>query len=112
MAPTRSRRSAHDPGRVLRDLIVMIADGGDCVSDLAVLRDQYVGQLGQGGATSVVGDALAIGGDLEAPGRGRFLVTDQPSNHHEERTRFGFDESSALVLEFGGEQSRFTRQSG
>ncbi len=40
MAPTRSRRSAHDPGRVLRDLIVMIADGGDCVSDLAVLRDQ------------------------------------------------------------------------
>ncbi len=40
MAPTRKRRSAHDPGRVLRDLIVMIADGGDCVSDLAVLRNQ------------------------------------------------------------------------
>lgn len=40
MAPTRRRRSKHDPGRVLRDLMVMIADGGDCVSDLAVLRDQ------------------------------------------------------------------------
>lgn len=40
MAPARQRRSAHDPGRVLRDLIVMIADGGDCVSDLAALRDQ------------------------------------------------------------------------
>ena len=40
MAPTRQRRSKHDPGRVLRDLLVMIADGGDCVSDLAVLRDQ------------------------------------------------------------------------
>lgn len=36
----RRRRSAHDPGRVQRDLAVMIADGGDCLSDLAVLRDQ------------------------------------------------------------------------
>lgn len=40
MAPTRERRSAHDPGVVLRDLIVAIADGGDCVADLGVLRDQ------------------------------------------------------------------------
>jgi hypothetical protein len=40
MAPTRERRSAHDPGRVLRDLAVAIADGGDCVSDLGVLRGQ------------------------------------------------------------------------
>jgi hypothetical protein len=39
-APTRERRSAHDPGVVLRDLIVAIADGGDCVTDLGVLRDQ------------------------------------------------------------------------
>ncbi len=40
MAPPRERRSAHDPGVVLRDLIVSIADGGDCVSDLGVLRGQ------------------------------------------------------------------------
>jgi len=40
MAPTRQRRSAHDPGRVLRDLAVMLADGGDCLSDLGALRDQ------------------------------------------------------------------------
>jgi Transposase DDE domain group 1 len=47
MAPTRERRSAHDPGVVLRDLAVSIADGGDCVSDLGVLRDQEAlfGQL-------------------------------------------------------------------
>jgi hypothetical protein len=31
---------AHDRGAVLRDLVVMLADGGDCVSDLASLRDQ------------------------------------------------------------------------
>jgi hypothetical protein len=31
---------AYDRGAVLRDLVVMLADGGECVSDLAVLRDQ------------------------------------------------------------------------
>jgi hypothetical protein len=40
MAPTRERRSAHDPGVVLRDLAVAVADGGDCLSDLGVLRSQ------------------------------------------------------------------------
>jgi len=40
MAPTRQRRSAHDPGVVLRDLVVMLADGGDCLADLGAQRDQ------------------------------------------------------------------------
>lgn len=40
MAPHRARQSAHDPGHILRDLIVMLADGGDCLSDLNALRDQ------------------------------------------------------------------------
>ena len=40
MVPSRKRRSAHDPGVVLRDLAVAIADGGDHVSDLGVLRGQ------------------------------------------------------------------------
>lgn len=39
-APSRERRSAHDPGVVLRDLAVSVADGGDHVSDLGVLRGQ------------------------------------------------------------------------
>ena len=38
MAPTRQRRSAHDPGKVLADLAVSLADGADCLADLAVLR--------------------------------------------------------------------------
>jgi hypothetical protein len=38
MAPTRRRRSAHDPGKVLVDLAVALADGADCLADLAVLR--------------------------------------------------------------------------
>jgi hypothetical protein len=34
------RRCRHPEAAVLRDLAVMLADGGDCLSDLGVLRDQ------------------------------------------------------------------------
>jgi hypothetical protein len=37
---TQTSRHRHDAGRVLRDLAVLLADGGDCLSDLAVLRNQ------------------------------------------------------------------------
>ena len=40
LAATRERRSAHDPGRVLRDLAVMPADGGDCVTDMGAYEGQ------------------------------------------------------------------------
>ena len=36
----RRRRSAHGPGRVLTDLAVLLADGGEAISDLGVLREQ------------------------------------------------------------------------
>jgi hypothetical protein len=36
----RVRRSAHRPGRVLVDVAVMIADGGEAIADLAALRNQ------------------------------------------------------------------------
>src|SRR4051795_10620034 len=37
----KQRRRGHDPGRVIRDLAVMLADGGECVSDLGAVRDQH-----------------------------------------------------------------------
>jgi hypothetical protein len=40
LAPLRERRGKHDPGRVVRDLAVVLADGGDCLSDLRAVRDQ------------------------------------------------------------------------
>ncbi len=40
LAGTRERRSAHDPGRVVRDVAVMLADGGDCVTDIDAYRGQ------------------------------------------------------------------------
>lgn len=39
-APAFREVRVHDPGTVLRDLAVMIADGGDCLSHLCTLRDQ------------------------------------------------------------------------
>src|SRR5260221_10165603 len=35
-----SPQTAHDPGRVLADLAVAIADGAECISDIATLADQ------------------------------------------------------------------------
>jgi hypothetical protein len=40
LAGLKQRRRGHDPGRVVRDLAVMLADGGECVSDLGATRDQ------------------------------------------------------------------------
>jgi hypothetical protein len=40
MMPTKRRARGHDRGQVLADLAVVIADGGDAISDLAVLRNQ------------------------------------------------------------------------
>ncbi|WP_234433143.1 transposase, partial [Streptomyces sp. NRRL S-1824] len=36
----RPRGTGHDPGRIATDLAVMLADGGEAIADLAVLRDQ------------------------------------------------------------------------
>src|SRR5207247_2495384 len=40
LGPLRVRQSGHDPGRVAVDLAVMLADGGEAIADLAVLRNQ------------------------------------------------------------------------
>ncbi len=40
LAGLRQRRAGHDPGQVLVDLAVMLADGGTTISDLAVLTHQ------------------------------------------------------------------------
>jgi hypothetical protein len=40
LAGIKQRRRGHDPGRVIRDVAVMLGDGGECVSDLGAMRDQ------------------------------------------------------------------------
>jgi Transposase DDE domain group 1 len=38
LARWRLRRSVHDPGKIMMDLAVAVALGGDCLADAAVLR--------------------------------------------------------------------------
>jgi hypothetical protein len=45
----KQRRRGHDPGRVLQDLAVMLADGGECVSDLVAGREGGVVRSGGAG---------------------------------------------------------------
>ena len=40
LAPWRSPRAVHDPGKVVADLAIAVALGGDCAADLAVVRAQ------------------------------------------------------------------------
>lgn len=40
LAPLGRPRVVHDPGRVLVELAVAVADGAECISDIAVLADQ------------------------------------------------------------------------
>jgi Transposase DDE domain group 1 len=40
LAQVKQRRRGHDPGRVIRDLAVMLVDGGECVCDLGAVREQ------------------------------------------------------------------------
>lgn len=40
LSPWRPRRAIHDPGKIITDLTVTVALGGDCAADLAVARAQ------------------------------------------------------------------------
>ena len=40
LTPWRRPLASHDPGKIICDLAISLAIGGDCLADLAVLRDQ------------------------------------------------------------------------
>jgi hypothetical protein len=73
----KQRRRGHDPGRVIRDLAVMLADGGECVSDLGAVRDQQAlfGQVASDSTAFRVIDRVAserlLDGLREAHARAR-----------------------------------------
>jgi hypothetical protein len=57
----------HDSGEVVRDLCVMLADGGDCLADLGALRDQedLYGRVASSATAFRVVDSLCAEGMLE-----------------------------------------------
>jgi hypothetical protein len=40
LQPWRAPRAVHDPGKIVADLAAALALGGDCLADIAVLREQ------------------------------------------------------------------------
>jgi hypothetical protein len=63
----RQRDSGHDPGRVAVDVAVMLADGGQAIADIAVLRDQ-VELFGQVASDATVWRVLDRIGQAELAG--------------------------------------------
>jgi len=57
----RERRAGHDPGRVLVDVAVAIADGATTISDVQTLADQHgsYGPAGSVASTSTIWRVLA-----------------------------------------------------
>jgi hypothetical protein len=73
LSTLRRRRAGHDPGRVVRDLAVMLADGGDALCDLRTLRDQpaLFGPVASDATAWRVIDAVCEHGLLDAIGDAR-----------------------------------------
>ena len=42
LAPWRKPRAVHDPGKILLDLALAVTRGGDCASDMGMLRAEPV----------------------------------------------------------------------
>ena len=70
MGPAVKRRRRRDPGVVLTHLAVMLADGGDALSDLAVLRNQP-DLFGQVASDSTAFRLLSSGWVADAVEQGR-----------------------------------------
>ena len=105
----RQRRSAHRPGRVLTDLAVLLADGGQSITDLAVLRDQP-GLFGSVASTATawrvldsVDDAgLGEVGRARAVARERAWMLRAEARRPLPAVRCGGAEVPGLVIDFDG----------
>ena len=77
LQPWRAPRAVHDPGKIVADLAAVLALGGDCLADIAVLREQphlagpvasdpvvsrLVSTLGRRRAAGAEGDPVRAGG--------------------------------------------------
>jgi hypothetical protein len=64
LAPWRKPRAVHDPGKVLLDVALAVALGGDCLADVAMLRAEpdVFGPVASSPTVSRLIDALAAAG--------------------------------------------------
>ncbi|WAL75576.1 IS1380 family transposase [Kitasatospora sp. YST-16] len=64
LAPWRKPRAVHDPGKILLDLALTVALGGDCLTDVAMLRSEpgVFGPVASDPTVSRLVDTLAAAG--------------------------------------------------
>lgn len=64
LVPWRKRRAVHDPGKVLLDVALAVALGGDCLADVGLLRAEpaLFGPVASDPTVSRLIDTLAAGG--------------------------------------------------
>ncbi|MBL1085845.1 IS1380 family transposase [Streptomyces actinomycinicus] len=65
LAPWRKPRAVHDPGKILVDLALAVALGGDCLADIALLRSEptVFGPVASDPTVSRLIDTLAASGE-------------------------------------------------
>ncbi|MEW1661151.1 IS1380 family transposase [Streptomyces sp. NPDC093707] len=65
LAPWRKPRAVHDPGKVLLDIALAVALGGDCLADVGMLRAEpaVFGPVASDPTVSRLVDALAASGE-------------------------------------------------
>ncbi len=78
LEPWRRPQARHDPGKIITDLALSLAVGGDCLADVAVLREQpgVFGAVASDPTVSRLVDTLAVDAtrSLVAIDRARALV--------------------------------------
>ncbi|MFC9914991.1 IS1380 family transposase [Streptomyces sp. NPDC127197] len=64
LAPWRKPRAVHDPGKILLDVVLAVALGGDCLADVGMLRAEpaVFGPVASDPTVSRLIDTLAAGG--------------------------------------------------
>lgn len=99
LASAFGRVRQHDPGSVVRDLAVMLADGGDCLSDLCVLRDHpdLFGSVASDATAWRLIDRLEDDG-LAALRRARAVARCQAWAHGARPDRLILDMDSTIVI--------------
>jgi hypothetical protein len=73
LLPSRQRQGRHDPGSVLVDLAVSVASGGDCMADLATVREEL--PVGQVASDATAWRSVARVGVVELSGLERAVAT-------------------------------------
>jgi Transposase DDE domain group 1 len=100
LAGINQRRRGHDPGRVIRDLAVMLADGGECVADLAAQRDQgaLFGPVASGSTAFRMIDRVASTGLLDAVRSAHARARERFWKLHGAPERLTIDVDATLII--------------